>query len=124
MVTVSTLKELQDAIDARETQIVITGEIVNVFLKHRKARRFFVILTMSLVLLGVVLTPLTDGYAMIGCAVGIIGGILTFAFKGFPFAVPFAFRTAGVSNAMQVLKSGKAWFNPDGSLSAVLKYKA
>ncbi|MCQ2344650.1 MAG: hypothetical protein MJ002_06995 [Paludibacteraceae bacterium] len=123
MVTVSTLEELQGAINARETQIVITGEMVEVFKKHRKARKIFIIVSMTLVVLGLFLSPLTDGYSMIAGAIGILMGVGTFAFKGLPFAVPFAIRTVGVTNAMQVLKSGKAWINPDGSLSAVLKYK-
>lgn len=123
MVTVSTPRELQDAIDERETQIVITGEMVNVFRKHKKARLIFIIVSMSLVALGLALSPATEGYSMAGTVLGIIMGICTFAFKGLPFAVPFAIRTAGVTNAMSVLSGGKAWINPDGTLTAMLKYK-
>ncbi|MBQ0083132.1 MAG: hypothetical protein KBT41_07630 [bacterium] len=123
MVTVSTPRELQDAIDSREEQIVITGELVDVFLKHKKAKKIFIIVSMALVVLGIFLSPLTEGLSMIGCAVGILMGVITFAFKGLPFAVPFAIRTAGATNAMKVLKSGKSWRNPDGTISAVLKYK-
>jgi len=123
MVKVSTPTELNNAIEAHETEIVIVGELTQVFRKHKTARSVFIITSIVLIVFGVFGAPLTDGYSMIAGASGIIMCICTFAFKGLSIAVPFAMRTAGAKNAMNLLKSGKAWFNEDGSVSAVLRYK-
>lgn len=124
MVKISTLEELQQAIDARETEIVITGEMVNVFRTHKKVRTILIITSIALLLLGVFGAPLTDGYSMIGGAAGIILCIGTFTFKSLPLAVPFAIHTAGVKNALKMLKSGKAWIDRENdSVCIILKYK-
>lgn len=123
MVTITTPTELQKALEAHETEILITGEMVNVFRRHKKARTVLIIISVALLALGVFTAPLTEGYSMIAGAIGIVMCIGTFAFKGLPFAVPFALRTAGAKNAMKLLKNGKAWINEDGTLSARLEYK-
>lgn len=123
MVTVSTSEALNKAIDAHETEILITGDLVNVFRKHKKTRLVLIIVSIVLLALGVFCSPLTEGLSMIGGAIGIVLCIGTFAFKGLPFAVPFAMRTAGAKNAMKLLKNGKAWINPDGTVAAMLQYK-
>lgn len=123
MVTVSTSEALNKAIDAHETEILITGDLVNVFRKHKNTRLVLIIVSVVLLALGVFCSPLTEGLSMIGGAIGIVLCIGTFAFKGLPFAVPFAMRTAGAKNAMKLLKNGKAWINPDGTVAAMLQYK-
>lgn len=123
MVTVSTSEALNKAIDAHETEILITGDLVNVFRRHKKTRLVLIIVSIVLLALGVFCSPLTEGLSMIGGAIGIVLCIGTFAFKGLPFAVPFAMRTAGAKNAMKLLKNGKAWINPDGTVAAMLQYK-
>ena len=123
MVKISTLQELQSAVDAHETEIVITGEMVNTFRKHKKIRKILIITSIVLLVLGLVLTPLTEGISMIvGGAAGILLCAGTFAFKGLPLAVPFALRTVGVKNAIKIVKGGKAWINDDDTVSVWAKY--
>lgn len=124
MVRISTPNELEKALEARETEIVVSGEMVNVFRKHKKVRTALIITSIVLLLFGVFGAPLTDGYSMIAGAAGIILCIGTFAFKGLPIAVPFAIKTAGAKNAMHVLKGGRAWIDRENdTVCMVLKYK-
>lgn len=123
MVKISTPDELTKALENRETEIVITGEMVNVFRNHKKARTILVIISVALLALGVFTAPLTEGYSMIAGAIGIVMCIGTFAFKGLPIAVPFALHTAGAKNAMKLLKNGKAWINEDGTVTIRPEYK-
>jgi len=123
MVTVSTPTQLQQAIESRENEIIITGEMVQNFRNHKKARLVLIIVSIALLVFGLFGSPLTNGYSMIGGAFGIILCIGTFAFKSLPIAVPFAMYTAGAKNALKMIKSGKAWINPDGTVAARLRYK-
>lgn len=123
MVTVSTTTQLEQAIESHENEILIEGDLVKNFRKHKKTRQGFIIGSIALMVLGFVFTKPTNGLSLIGLAVGIIVCIATFVFRSLPFAVPFAIYTAGAKNAMKVLKSGKAWINSDGTVVARLKYK-
>lgn len=123
MVKISTSDELVKALEARENEIIITGEMVKVFLNHKKARTVLIIISVALLALGVFTAPLTEGYSMIAGAIGIVMCIGTFAFKGLPIAVPFALHTAGATNAMKLLKNGKAWINENGTVTVRPEYK-
>jgi len=124
MVQISTPEELQNALEAHETEIVIKGDMVKVFRNHKTARTVLIISSIVLLLFGVFGSPLTDGYSMIAGAAGILLCIGTFAFKGLPIAVPFALRTAGARNAFTLLKSGKAWIDRENdAVCVVVKYK-
>ena len=120
MVTVYTKQELKKALENRESQILVKGELAQTMRKKTKVRKGTKIGGMVLVIVGIVAIPFTGGASSVLTGAGITAlTVGTVSITALELAILCGFVIAMTG----VLKGAKVTFNSDGSVTVEPSYK-
>jgi len=113
LITVTTTKELEEALKAGETKILLKGEVAEKIKKGKKRKKGAVIGGIALAVAGLAALPFTGGAS----SAGIIGGLgLTLGTITIS-AAELAILVGGSIAIIGLCKGYDITFNPDGSVT-------
>ena len=112
MKTVTTTKELEEAIKAGETQLLLKGEIAEKIIKKKKRKKGALIGGAVLALGGLIALPFTGGASAVGifAGLGLTIGTITMS------AAELAIIVGGSIAIIGLIKDYDVKFNSDGSV--------
>lgn len=117
MVTVFTKDGLKNAIESREAQIKVIGDLADTMRKKTKVRKASKLGAAALVIGGIVAIPFTGGASAVMTIAGLTVGTVTIS------VVELAILCGFVLGMTGILKGARVQFCPDGSVIIEPKYK-
>ena len=125
MVTVTTKEELENAINKKETSILIKGDLAKVMHKKRKIKKTAKILGAGMILAGVALIPFTGGASITSSAMGFsvaTAAGTTITATTAEVAILSGLATLGLSTiCISLLKEYSFEYTPDGGVKLTHK---
>lgn len=120
MLTVYTKQEMKKALENRESQILVKGELAQTMRKKAKVKKSAKIGGIALVIAGIVAIPFTGGASSVLTGAGVAAlTVGTVSLTALELAILCGFVIAMTG----VLKGAKVTFNSDGSVTVEPRYK-
>lgn len=123
MITVSTKEGFQRALDNKEPQILVTGELAKSMRKRAKVKKASKVGAAALIIGGIIAIPFTGGASAGATALGLTATALTVGTVTISTA-ELAILCGTVIAVTGILKGAKVEFRPDGTVIVTPNYKS